>query len=96
MSLVRRKNRGQGPRFNKQQRTSTTGAGFDEKKSDIAHWKQGKLLGVVLKIDVDETNSNDPATTARAVRKRMEAVTCKLNMLEKPLHNESEKPYTLR
>ena len=50
-----------------------------KKKTDPAHWKQGKLLGVDRKIDVSGTNSNDPATTVRADRKRMEAVERKQN-----------------
>ena len=51
-----------------------------KRKTDLAHWKRGKLLGVVPTIDFGAV-SETPAITARADRRKMEAETRRLNIL---------------
>ena len=65
-----------------------------KRKTDLAHWKRGKLLGVVPKIDFG-TISETLAITARVDRRRIETETHRLNIIENPYTTTIEKPYTL-
>ena len=52
-----------------------------KRKNDLAHWETGETIRSSAENRLWDCLSETPATTAKADRRRMEAETCRLNIV---------------